>query len=49
LVTTTGADALTIEARIADEEAQIKLEIANFKLAEIDENVMILDNEVKTL
>jgi hypothetical protein len=32
LVTTTGADALTIEARIADEEAQIALDAANYIL-----------------
>jgi hypothetical protein len=46
LVTTSGADALTIEARIAEEEAQLKLDIANEELAWIDETVIILDNEV---
>jgi hypothetical protein len=48
-VTTTGADALTISARIADEEAVIRLEIAQWALDEIDWNLEILANEVITL
>jgi len=36
----------TIEARIAEEEAQLKLDAANEELAWIDETVIILDNEV---